>query len=186
MPLTNPFIEGSHERTCRRTAGMDVYASGPTRSPVEAEIGDRRLAEPSFPGVRIPAVRCAYWTSGGRRPIHAERDLLWRWSLRRPKLAGFGARSSPLLDISFATSAGDSSLRSMRADLAAALAEAEWLATAACRHPTGAVDGGTCRAWGTEVGSRTLHMQGHPARRIAPPGQRLPAAGLPLAQFVSA
>jgi hypothetical protein len=37
------------------------------------------------------------------------------------------------------------------ADLADALAEAERLASTACRHPAGAVDGGTCRACGTEV-----------------------------------
>lgn len=39
----------------------------------------------------------------------------------------------------------------LRADLAAALDEAERLASAACRHPAGAVDGGTCRACGAEV-----------------------------------
>lgn len=39
----------------------------------------------------------------------------------------------------------------MRPDLAAASAEAEWLATAAWGQPAGAVDGGTCRACGTEI-----------------------------------
>ncbi len=39
----------------------------------------------------------------------------------------------------------------LRSDLAAALSEAERLALTACRHPAGAVDGGTCQACGTEV-----------------------------------
>jgi hypothetical protein len=39
----------------------------------------------------------------------------------------------------------------LRADLAAALGEAERLALTACRHQAAAVDGGTCRACGTEV-----------------------------------
>jgi hypothetical protein len=39
----------------------------------------------------------------------------------------------------------------LRTDLAAALDEAERLASTACRHPAGAVDGGTCRACGTDV-----------------------------------
>jgi hypothetical protein len=39
----------------------------------------------------------------------------------------------------------------LRADLAAALGEAERLASTACRHPAGAVDGGTCGACGAEV-----------------------------------
>jgi hypothetical protein len=39
----------------------------------------------------------------------------------------------------------------LRADLAAALDEAERLALTACRHPAGAVDGGTCQACGAEV-----------------------------------
>jgi hypothetical protein len=39
----------------------------------------------------------------------------------------------------------------LRADLDAALAEAERLAAAACKHPAGAVDGTTCQACGTEV-----------------------------------
>jgi hypothetical protein len=39
----------------------------------------------------------------------------------------------------------------LRADLAAALAEAERLAAMACRHPAGAVDGGTCRACEREI-----------------------------------
>ena len=42
-------------------------------------------------------------------------------------------------------------LEQENADLADALAEAERLASTACRHPAGAVDGGTCRACATEV-----------------------------------
>jgi hypothetical protein len=39
----------------------------------------------------------------------------------------------------------------LRFDLAAAQAEAGVLSAAACKHPAGAVDGGTCGACGTEV-----------------------------------
>jgi hypothetical protein len=39
----------------------------------------------------------------------------------------------------------------LRADLAAALDEAEQLASAACKHPAGAVDGTTCRACEREI-----------------------------------
>ena len=39
----------------------------------------------------------------------------------------------------------------LRADLADALAEAECLAARQCKHPAPAVDGGTCRACGTDV-----------------------------------
>ena len=39
----------------------------------------------------------------------------------------------------------------LRADLADALAEAERLADQQCRHPAVAVDGGTCRACGTDI-----------------------------------
>jgi hypothetical protein len=39
----------------------------------------------------------------------------------------------------------------LRADLDAMQAECERLAAMACRHPAGAVDGGTCRACGAEV-----------------------------------
>jgi chromosome segregation ATPase len=42
-------------------------------------------------------------------------------------------------------------LDSVRAELDAALTECERLAAMACRHPAGAVDGGTCQACGTEV-----------------------------------
>jgi hypothetical protein len=42
-------------------------------------------------------------------------------------------------------------LDSTRSELDAALAETERLASAACKHPAGAVDGGTCRACGAEV-----------------------------------
>jgi hypothetical protein len=35
--------------------------------------------------------------------------------------------------------------------LAAALDEAERLAAIACKHPAGAIDGGTCQACGTDV-----------------------------------
>ena len=38
-----------------------------------------------------------------------------------------------------------------RTELGAALAECGRPASMACRHPAGAVDGGTCRACGTEV-----------------------------------
>jgi hypothetical protein len=39
----------------------------------------------------------------------------------------------------------------LRTELGTALGEAERLASAACRHPAGAVDGGTFRACGTEA-----------------------------------
>jgi hypothetical protein len=39
----------------------------------------------------------------------------------------------------------------LRTDLAAALGEAQRLALTACRHPSAAVDGGTCRACGQDV-----------------------------------
>jgi hypothetical protein len=39
----------------------------------------------------------------------------------------------------------------LRAELDAALAECERLAATQCKHPSGAIDGGTCRACGTEV-----------------------------------
>jgi hypothetical protein len=42
-------------------------------------------------------------------------------------------------------------LDSVRAELDAALAECERLTATACKHPAGAVDGGTCQACGTEV-----------------------------------
>ena len=42
-------------------------------------------------------------------------------------------------------------LHDARTDLAATLGEAERLASTACRHPAAAVDGGTCRACGTEI-----------------------------------
>lgn len=42
-------------------------------------------------------------------------------------------------------------LADAQADLATALADNERLAAAQCRHPAGAVDGGTCRACGSEV-----------------------------------
>ena len=38
-----------------------------------------------------------------------------------------------------------------RTDLPAALGEAERLASMACRHPAGAVDGGTCQVCGVEI-----------------------------------
>jgi hypothetical protein len=39
----------------------------------------------------------------------------------------------------------------LRAELACAMAEVQRLTTQACRHPAAAVDGGTCRACGTDV-----------------------------------
>jgi hypothetical protein len=39
----------------------------------------------------------------------------------------------------------------LQADLDAAVGEAERLATAACKHLVGAVDGGTCRACGQDL-----------------------------------
>ena len=39
----------------------------------------------------------------------------------------------------------------LRADLADALAEAERLAARQCKHPVAAVDGSTCRAYGTDI-----------------------------------
>jgi hypothetical protein len=39
----------------------------------------------------------------------------------------------------------------LRAELDAALGEAERLASTVCRHPAAAVDDGTCRACGTEI-----------------------------------
>jgi hypothetical protein len=74
----------------------------------------------------------------------------------------------------------------LRADLAAALAEAERLATAACGHPLAQSTAAPAGHAEQKSGSRTLHMQGRSARRLAPPDQRPSAAGLPLAQFVSA
>jgi hypothetical protein len=42
-------------------------------------------------------------------------------------------------------------LNSVRAELDAAPAECERLAATACKHPAGAVDGGTCQACGNDV-----------------------------------
>jgi len=42
-------------------------------------------------------------------------------------------------------------LDAARSQLNAALAEVERLSASQCRHPAGAVDGGTCRACGTDV-----------------------------------
>jgi hypothetical protein len=42
-------------------------------------------------------------------------------------------------------------LATAEAGLESALAENERLAAMTCRHPAGAVDGGTCRACGAEV-----------------------------------
>jgi len=42
-------------------------------------------------------------------------------------------------------------LHDARADLDAALGEAQRLALTAHRHPSAAVDGGTCQACGTEI-----------------------------------
>ena len=71
---------------------------------------------------------------------NAERQQAWR-QRRTRRLTALEAETAELR-----AQAGI-----LRADLAAALAEAEQLAAAACRHPAGAVDGGTCRACGTEV-----------------------------------
>jgi hypothetical protein len=51
-----------------------------------------------------------------------------------------------------ATAAGyEAIVADLTAQLEAALAEVDRLAALACRHPAGAVDGGTCRACGAEV-----------------------------------
>jgi hypothetical protein len=42
-------------------------------------------------------------------------------------------------------------LHDVRAELDAALGEAQRLALTTCRHPAAAVDGGTCRACGAEI-----------------------------------
>ena len=71
---------------------------------------------------------------------NAERQRAWRHRRAR-RIAALEAEAAELrtqADV-------------LRADLAAALGEAERLASTACRHPAGAVDGGTCRACGAEV-----------------------------------
>jgi hypothetical protein len=71
---------------------------------------------------------------------NAERQ--WAWRQRRAgRIAALEAQAAELR-----TEAGV-----LRADLAAALGEAERLALTACRHPAAAVDGGHCHACGTDV-----------------------------------
>jgi hypothetical protein len=71
---------------------------------------------------------------------HAERQRTWR-QRRAGRIAALEAEAAEMR----------TELDSTRTDLAAALDEAERLASTACRHPAGAIDGGTCRACGTEV-----------------------------------
>jgi hypothetical protein len=71
---------------------------------------------------------------------NAERQRAWR-QRRTGRIAALEAEAAEMR----------TELDSTRTDLAAALDEAERLALTACRHPAGAVDGGTCRACGTEI-----------------------------------
>ena len=71
---------------------------------------------------------------------NAERQRTWR-QRRAGRIAALEAEAAEMR----------TELDSTRTDLAAALDEAERLASTACRHPAGAVDGGMCRACGTEV-----------------------------------
>jgi outer membrane murein-binding lipoprotein Lpp len=70
----------------------------------------------------------------------AERQQAWRQ--RRTRLVtALQARCAAL----------EAERDQLRGDLDAALGEAQRLALTACRHPAGAVDGGTCRAWGQDM-----------------------------------
>ena len=71
---------------------------------------------------------------------NAERQRTWR-QRRAGRIAALEAEAAELR----------TELDGVRADLVGALGEAERLASAACRHPAGAVDGGTCQACGTDV-----------------------------------
>ncbi len=71
---------------------------------------------------------------------NAERQLAWRQH-RAGRIAALEAEAAQLR----------TEIAGVREDLAAALTEAERLALTACRHPAAAVDGGTCRACGTEL-----------------------------------
>jgi hypothetical protein len=71
---------------------------------------------------------------------NAERQQTWR-QRRAQRIAALEAETAQL----------HAETGILRADLAAALAEAERLATAACKHPAVAVDGGTCQACGAEI-----------------------------------
>ena len=71
---------------------------------------------------------------------NAERQATWR-QRRAARITALETEAAELR----------TELDGARADLATALSEAERLASTACRHPAGAVDGGTCRACGTEM-----------------------------------
>jgi hypothetical protein len=45
----------------------------------------------------------------------------------------------------------EAALDTVRSELDAALTEVQRLTASQCRHPAGAIDGGTCRACGAEV-----------------------------------
>jgi hypothetical protein len=71
---------------------------------------------------------------------NAERQQAWRHR-RAARIAALETEAAQLR-------AEDDALRE---ELDDALAECERLAATQCKHPSAAIDGGTCRACGTEV-----------------------------------
>jgi hypothetical protein len=71
---------------------------------------------------------------------NAQRQQAWR-QRRTDRIAALETETAQLR----------TELDGTRADLDAALAESEQLASAACKHPAGAVDGGHCRACDTDI-----------------------------------
>jgi hypothetical protein len=97
---------------------------------------------------------------------NAERQRAWR-QRQAGRIAALEAEAAELR----------AEASALRADLAAALAEAERLTAAACTHPAGAVDSGTCRACGSEVWSpgpatSPARKRGSAALAAGAPGHR--------------
>ena len=118
---------------------------------------------------------------------NAERQSAWR-QRRAGRIAALEAEAADLR----------AETGILRADLATALDEAERLAEAACKHPAGAVDGGTCQACAPKSGSRArgprpaqfvaravadlIQRPPHPVLQVAPfplPREALPHARVP-------
>jgi hypothetical protein len=74
----------------------------------------------------------------------------------------------------------------LSADLAAALAVAEWLASMAFRRPAGAIDGGTCQARALRPSSRAYTCKGARHDGLLLPISDPQRPGCQAAQFVSA